>query len=151
LDNLLKDQLIKAMLSSKKMLMITTSRAGIHFAEIAILMHIHQLANKELTDDGVRVTCIKDQTHISLPAVSQQLSSLEQKGLVERKTTVKDRRITLVTLTPAGCEILNKVIDYRDLLLEKLVLDIGEENIKKYIEISLRILNSLEDTDSKTA
>ena len=150
MDSQLKDQLMKAMLSSKKMLILITAKAEIPFAEIAILMHIHQLTNKELTDDGVRVTCIKDQTHISLPAVSQQLRTLEQKGFIERKTTVKDRRITLVTLTPAGYEILKKVIDYRDLLLEKLVLEVGEENIWKYIEMSIKIMNCLEDTIRKT-
>jgi len=150
LDSQLKDQLMKAMLSSKKMLILITAKAEIPFAEIAILTHIYQLTNKELTDDGVRVTCIKDQTHISLPAVSQQLRILEQKGFIERKTTVKDRRITLVTLTPAGYEILKKVIDYRDQLLEKLVLEVGEENIWKYIEMSNRIMNCLEDTIRKT-
>ena len=150
MDSQLKDQLMKAMLSSKKMLILITAKAEIPFAEIAILTHIYQLTNKELTDDGVRVTCIKDQTHISLPAVSQQLRILEQKGFIERKTTVKDRRITLVTLTPAGYEILKKVIDYRDQLLEKLVLEVGEENIWKYIEMSNRIMNCLEDTIRKT-
>jgi len=150
LDSQLKDQLMKAMLSSKKMLILITAKAEIPFAEIVILTHIYQLTNKELTDDGVRVTCIKDQTHISLPAVSQQLRILEQKGFIERKTTVKDRRITLVTLTPAGYEILKKVIDYRDQLLEKLVLEVGEENIWKYIEMSNRIMNCLEDTIRKT-
>ena len=150
MDSQLKDQLMKAMLSSKKMLILITAKAEIPFAEIAILTHIYQLTNKELTDDGVRVTCIKDQTHISLPAVSQQLRILEQKGFIERKTTVKDRRITLVTLTPAGYEILKKVIDYRDQLLEKLVLEVGEENIWKYIEMSNKIMNCLEDTIRKT-
>lgn len=150
MDSQLKDQLMKAMLSSKKMLILITAKAEIPFAEIVILTHIYQLTNKELTDDGVRVTCIKDQTHISLPAVSQQLRILEQKGFIERKTTVKDRRITLVTLTPAGYEILKKVIDYRDQLLEKLVLEVGEENIWKYIEMSIKIMNCLEDTIRKT-
>ena len=150
MDSQLKDQLMKAMLSSKKMLILITAKAEIPFAEIVILTHIYQLTNKELTDDGVRVTCIKDQTHISLPAVSQQLRILEQKGFIERKTTVKDRRITLVTLTPAGYEILKKVIDYRDQLLEKLVLEVGEENIWKYIEMSNKIMNCLEDTIRKT-
>ncbi len=150
MDSQLKDQLMKAMLSSKKMLILMTAKAEIPFAEIAILTHIYQLTNKELTDDGVRVTCIKDQTHISLPAVSQQLRTLEQKGFIERKTTVKDRRITLVTLTAAGYEILKKYIDYRDQLLEKLVLEVGEENIWKYIEMSIKIMNCLEDTIRKT-
>jgi DNA-binding MarR family transcriptional regulator len=146
----MKEQLIKAMLSSKKVLMIITAKAGVPFAEIMILMHIHHLADIESTDDGVRVTCIKDQTHISLPAVSQQLRTLEHKGLIERKTKAKDRRITLVTLTPAGCALLAKVMEQRDLLLEKLVLEVGEKNIRKYIETSIKIIHCLTDSDSQT-
>lgn len=150
MDNVLKDQLIKAMLSSKKVLMIITAKVGVPFTEIAILMHIHHLADIESTDDGVRVTCIKDQTHISLPAVSQQLRTLEHKGLIERKTKAKDRRITLVTLTPAGCAILAKVMEQRDLILEKLVLEVGEKHIREYIETSFKIVDCLADLDSRT-
>lgn len=150
MDRLLKDQFIKTLLSSKRMLMLVTANAGVPFAEIAILMHIHHLTAGDVENDGVCVTGIKDQTHISLPAVSRQLSSLEQKGLIERNTMSKDRRITLVTLTPAGNEIIKKVIEQRDLQMEKLGMQVGEEYIRKYIEMSLKILSSIEDSESKT-
>ena len=148
MERLLKDQFIRTLLGSKKMLMLITAKAGVPFAEIAILMHIHHLTTEDAGNDGVCVTGIKDQTHISLPAVSRQLSSLEQKGLIERKTMPKDRRITLVTLTPAGEETIKKVIEQRDLHMEKLGAQVGEEYIRKYIEMSETIMSCLEKSDT---
>lgn len=146
MDRLLKDQFLKAVLSSKRMLMLFSAKSGVPFAEIAILMHIHHLTNEDVDNDGVCITGIKDQTHISLPAVSRQLSSLEQKGLIERKTMPKDRRITLVSLTAAGEDVLKKIIEQRDLQMDKLGVEVGEEYIRKYIEMSSTILSCLENS-----
>lgn len=143
----MKDQFIKTLIGSKKMLMLITAEAGVPFAEIAILMHIHHLKNQDTEKVDVCVTGIKDQTHISLPAVSRQLSSLEQKGLIERNIMAKDRRITLVTLTPAGEEIIAKVIEQRDLQMEKLEKKVGEEFIRKFVEMSGTIMSCLEESD----
>jgi DNA-binding MarR family transcriptional regulator len=129
------------------MLMLITAKAGVPFAEIAILMHIHHLTIKDTENLGICVTGIKDQTHISLPAVSRQLSSLEQKGLIERKTMAKDRRMTLVTLTPEGEKIMAKVIEQRDLQMDKLEKSVGEEYIRKYIEMSGTLMSCLEGSD----
>ena len=149
MERLLKDQFIRTLLGSKKMLMLITAKAGVPFAEIAILMHIHHLTIKDTENLGICVTGIKDQTHISLPAVSRQLSSLEQKGLIERKTMPKDRRMTLVTLTPAGEKIIDRIIEQRDLHMEKLGAQVGEEYIRKFIEMSGAIMNCLEDSAIK--
>jgi DNA-binding MarR family transcriptional regulator len=146
-ERLLKDQFIRTLLGSKKMLMLITAKAGVPFAEIAILMHIHHLTIKDTENLGICVTGIKDQTHISLPAVSRQLSSLEQKGLIERKTMAKDRRMTLVTLTPEGEKIMAKVIEQRDLQMDKLEKSVGEEYIRKYIEMSGTLMSCLEGSD----
>jgi DNA-binding MarR family transcriptional regulator len=145
LDSVLKEQLIKAMIHSKKMLMITTAGSGVPFAEIAMLMHIFHLSSKDSEGCGVRVMKIKDQTHISLPAVSQQLRALEQKGLVERNTTANDRRITLVSLTPAGCEAIKRINEHTDQILGELVLKVGEDNIQQYVLLSQTIMKSLEE------
>lgn len=147
MERLLKDQFIRTLLGSKKMLMLITAKAGVPFAEIAILMHIHHLTIKDTENLGICVTGIKDQTHISLPAVSRQLSSLEQKGLIERKTMAKDRRMTLVTLTPEGEKIMAKVIEQRDLQMDKLEKSVGEEYIRKYIEMSGTLMSCLEGSD----
>jgi DNA-binding MarR family transcriptional regulator len=150
LDSVLKEHLIKSMIHSKKMLMITTAGSGVPFTEIAMLMHIFHLSQKDTAGCGVRVTKIKDQTHISLPAVSQQLRALEQKGLVERNVTANDRRITLVSLTPAGLDAIQQVNEHTDKIMEELVTKVGEDNIRQYVQLSQLILMSLEEMKNKT-
>lgn len=147
-EQLLNDQFIKSLICSKKMLMLITANSGLPFAEIAILMHIYHLANMDEEKVGVCVTGIKDQTHVSLPAVSRQLSSLEQKGLIERNTMATDRRMTLVTLTPEGKNVIAKVIEQRDLQMDKLEKRVGESFVRKYIEMSETLMRCLEESDN---
>lgn len=146
MDNLLKEQLFKTMFVSRKMMMITSANSGVPFAEYATLMHIFHLSHDEDAKTGVRVMKIKEHSHVSLPAVSQQLRSLEEKGLIKRNTTTKDRRVTLVSLTPAGQEILEHVKISTDAIVEELVLKLGEASIREYIRLSNEIMKSLEET-----
>lgn len=144
MDNRQKFKFIQALLSSKKMLMILTAGSGISFPEYGMLMLIYKLSHDAAEPRGVPVTRIKEQTHITLPAVSQHMRSLEQRGLVERKTEEKDRRITLVTLTPAGQEFLKKVWEHSDLAIDDLAREIGEDSILQYIDLTARIMQQLE-------
>lgn len=143
MDNLLKEQLIKAMISSKKMLMMTTVNSGVPFAEFIMLMHIFRLSNEEGALGGVRVMKIKEQAHISLPAVSQQLRILENKGLLIRSVAARDRRITLVSLTPAGSDLLKRIRENTDAVMEELVEKVGKETISDYIRSSEIIVKTL--------
>jgi DNA-binding MarR family transcriptional regulator len=133
------------MLSSKRMMMITTMNAGVPFSEFAMLMHIYRLSKADSSQTGVRVARIKDQTHISLPAVSQQLKSLEQKGLIVRNTKKEDRRITLVSLTPSGSDILKGVKKSTDEIIGQLIDAVGENEIKEYIKISADIMKAFDE------
>lgn len=150
MDNLLKEQLFKTMFVSKKMMMITSGNSGVPFAEYATLMHIFRLSQDDDAIAGVRVMRIKEHSHVSLPAVSQQLRSLEEKGLVQRNTTAEDRRVTLVSLTPAGQKILDHVRKGTDAVLEELVQKIGEANIREYIRLSNEIMKTLEETHGES-
>jgi len=145
LDNLLKEQLFKTLFVSRKMMMITSANSGVPFAEYATLMHIFRLSQDDDANAGVRVMKIKEHSHVSLPAVSQQLRSLEEKGLVKRNTTVEDRRVTLVSLTPAGQKILDHIKIGTDAVIEELVQKVGEANIREYIRLSNQIMKTLEE------
>ena len=145
MDSLLKDQLIRTMIGSKKMLMMTTASAGVPFTEFVTLMHIFHLSQEqgEAANEGVRITRIKELTHISLPAVSQQVRALEEKGLVMRRTKPDDRRITLVALTPLGSDVLKRVRENTDAVMEALVQKVGEESIREYIRLTETVMKTL--------
>ena len=153
MDSLLKEHFLKAMIGSKKVLMYTTATSGLPFAECMMLMRIHRLAQEESANAsaGVSVTRIKDQTYVSLPAVSQQLRILEQKGFIERKVTPQDRRITLVSLTPGGRTVLQIIKQQTDIILDKIVGHVGEEIIREYIKLSQTISTSLDEIQQTAA
>lgn len=55
------------------------------------------------------VTEIADQLAMSPPAMSRSVDGLVQRGYVARSESANDRRSRLVTLLPAGREVLDRV------------------------------------------
>ena len=48
---------------------------------------------------------------VSLPTMSNTVTSLEQQGWVKRHRSELDRRVVMVELTPAGCDKLGELTD----------------------------------------
>lgn len=145
MDTAIKEQLIKAMMSTKKMLGYTIVNSGVPFSEFMMLMYVFRLSQADKSVTGVRVSKIKDQSHISLPAVSQQLRILEKKGLIKRTVTDEDRRIALVSLTPSGNELISKVMLRTDQIIGELIELTGEENVSQYISLSSLLIKKLDE------
>lgn len=55
------------------------------------------------------ITELSEHLHLALASTSQAIDQLVQSGLVERREDANDRRHRLVTLTPAGAEIVARV------------------------------------------
>ncbi|MGQ4810044.1 hypothetical protein NKDENANG_03489 [Candidatus Entotheonellaceae bacterium PAL068K] len=49
------------------------------------------------------------QVHLAVSTVTRVVHSLVEKGLVERRTGARDRRVCQVTLTPEGVDLLNTI------------------------------------------
>ncbi len=145
MDTAIKERLIKAMMSTKKMLGFTTVTSGVPFSEFMMLMYVFRLSNADKSIVGVRVSKIKDQSHISLPAVSQQLRILEKKGLIERTVTAEDRRVALVSLTSSGNELISKVMLSTDQIIGELIERVGEENVNQYINLTRLMMDKLDE------
>lgn len=77
---------------------------GLKQSEIFMLMRFaHQrCAENNISCEGIRISDLSRMSHSSMPAVSQIIRSLEDKGYVVRKTSQKDRRAVFVTLTEKG-------------------------------------------------
>lgn len=73
---------------------------GISFDEGIILQNVHY--NPGTTQDQIAENLILDAA-----AVARSLKVLEQKGLVSRVTDEKNQRRKLVTISPAGAELVN--------------------------------------------
>jgi DNA-binding MarR family transcriptional regulator len=67
-----------------------------------------------LAEDGPqRVTALAGREPVAQPTMSMIVKRLEQRGFVERAVDPDDARATLVSITPAGVEMLRERADLR--------------------------------------
>ena len=83
---------------------------------------------------------IAENLHVSSPAVSRTITTLENKGYVERYTDKLNRRCTGVRLTPLGESVYEKewtcLHDFTSTVLAKM----GEEKVRNLISLSNELL-----------
>lgn len=83
------------------------------------------LAGLDATPGGARrMTDIADQIVYSRSGFSYQAGQLEQRGLIARTPAKDDERSTLIHLTDAGRELLNRVMPEHVALVKRLVFDV---------------------------
>ena len=79
-------------------------------------------------------------TKTSTARVAMALKNLESKGYVERNVDKADRRKVLVTITDTGIEEVKQQHERILLIMEKLVNELGEADVKEYIRIVDRVI-----------
>ncbi|WP_455499950.1 MarR family winged helix-turn-helix transcriptional regulator [Gemmiger sp.] len=67
-----------------------------------MLQQLHTLIEQHGQDGAIYVSTIARQVHQPMPAVSRGLRQMEQDGHIVRETDPRDRRKTLVRITPEG-------------------------------------------------
>ena len=80
--------------------------ANLSLPRLVALMHLKRHGAATISE-------LSEQLHLALGTTSQAIDQLVQGGLVERREGVNDRRQKLVTLTPAGTEIVARVRQVR--------------------------------------
>ena len=87
----------------------TLSRRGMRMAlagqpkcRYGMLQSLYNLIEQHGCDGAIYVSDIARQMHQPMPAISRGLRQMEQTGHIVRETDPKDRRKTLVRITPAG-------------------------------------------------
>lgn len=84
---------------------------------------------------GVKVSELAKSIHTTMPGVSRMLSSLEDKGIIERRIDPSDRRNTLVFITKDGADKIKGYKQRLDAYLDIVFERFGEENVAKIIEL----------------
>lgn len=101
-----------------------------HFAdlkrsEMGLLFHIKGgCAGKT---GGVKISELSNRLHVTSPSVTQLVTSLEKRGLVERRMDPADRRSVLVSITEKGDEITRRAEEHLLAVLTGLVEHLGLE------------------------
>ena len=127
MDNSLKRQFLSTLMHFKKMSASFPIECEIQMNELIIMETISKgcsCANKDFN-----VSKIQENLHITKPAVSQILNTLEKKGYITRQINPQDRRKISVTTTPAGDEVLAESMNLYDQMLCELFGRFGEENM----------------------
>ncbi len=88
--------------------------------------------NEYITPDGITVSQIAEVMDITPPAVSRTLKALDEKGFIERRTNVLNRRSTIVTLTEKGEQILSSAQKNMLSMMSFVGKQMGEERVSEF-------------------
>ncbi|HEY0248252.1 MAG TPA: MarR family transcriptional regulator [Gryllotalpicola sp.] len=114
-------------------------------------------ANQEITliqlaaSDGLSQKTLAQTLRVSHATVAKTVARLERSGLVERRASELDRRISLVFLTPAGRALHDKVIAVWRGLEELATSELSSEEQRVYLRAVAKIRQSLEDREGTPA
>ena len=99
-------------------------------------------------EQSVRVRDISEELGITPGGVSQQVETLVQMGLLERKTDEKDRRAVCITLSERGKEINRKLDSFFSSLFQRLLAGVPEEKYRNFVEVLDTMAEAMEELKS---
>lgn len=114
---------------------------GLPAGEFFFLQRIHELS----CETEVRVSRLRDAMCMTMPAVSQFLRTLEEKGLIRRETSPTDRRVTLVSVTEKGKDILDESQKQFNQMLDKLIEQYGPNDLEQLIYMLKRLSGTIQE------
>jgi DNA-binding MarR family transcriptional regulator len=97
-----------------------------------------------LASKALKMADIASLLAIKPPAASAVVDALEHRGYVERSPSEDDRRVTLVCLTPAGCEVLTHSEETRRAQLRRYMELISEGDIRTLLRIQNTLIDAIE-------
>lgn len=94
--------------------------------------------------EGVTMKELADMSHTTMSAASKKIRILEEKGLIERRTSKTDRRNSYITLSEKGKAICEKERRRKNDWLLKVISQMGEEDMEQLITLSNRMFDIME-------
>lgn len=102
------------------------------------------------TDKDIFQKDIESALHISKGTASMLITSLEEKGLVERKQVSNDARLRAIVLTPYavthGQEFISGILELENLLQS----GISQEEIDAFLATAQKMINNLKQNTNST-
>ncbi len=116
------------------------SRFGVPLAHINILEILYCHPENQLTPAE-----LADEIHMTRSTMTGNLDSMQENGLIERKSHPSDRRMTLITITEKGIEFLKETIPvkYSDMLRVMKTLTADERKIM--INVYRKLLKTIKE------
>ncbi|UYO63129.1 MarR family winged helix-turn-helix transcriptional regulator [Acetobacterium wieringae] len=98
---------------------------------------------------GVKISQLSRETAISMPGVSQTISTLEKHGYVERIASSKDRRLVYVNLTAAGLQLETDVSKSCFQIYDEAATLLGEEDAQALVLLLDKLAVAFDQIDQK--
>ena len=99
--------------------------------------------------EGVTMKELADMSHTTMSAASKKIRILEEKGLIERRTSKTDRRNSYITLSENGKAICEKERRRKNDWLLKVISQMGEEDMEQLITLSNRMFDIMETLEAE--
>lgn len=107
------------------------------------MLHRNQAANPQ--SKGLFGSALATQIHMSPPAISRMLRTLEAEGYIGRSTDPQDRRNTYIRITPQGEAMLAQAKAQMFAFTSAVIDKMGCENMQTLIHLWNRLADTMED------
>lgn len=115
-----------------------------------MLERLHYTIQTHGRDGTIYVSELAQAAGKPLPAVSRALRLLEQDGMAQRQTDPKDRRKTLVRITPAGQEALRAGEEALNAFFTRVMARMNPEQLAQMMELRNVLIDALEAETAAT-
>ncbi len=129
MENDIRERLLGNIFRMRKAGAYIPPGVGLHASELFTLARIDHSC------DGVTVAEIQNGLHVTKPAVSQILSSLENKGYITRQIDPSDKRKFIFELTQSGRELSEKMKLHHNSMLDEIITRFGEDKTNQLIDL----------------
>lgn len=137
--NELTRRLFETLLLFQKMHMSVILPDNLTKNDYYTLKCIEYIRNENNADNSVSISALANMLRVSAAAVSRNVSTLEERGILLRKRDTNDRRNTYVELTSQGKEILMQAQIEMDNFLNQIVHNMDKEDMEHLIEYLTKI------------
>lgn len=110
------------------------------FFLLTVVKYYYLLEEKK----GLSVSTLAGLMQVSSPAISRMLRGLEEKQMIKREIDEKNRRVTYVTITQVGENILLKSREKMNQLAHNVVEELGIENMKLLVQLLNQAADAME-------
>lgn len=124
--------LLRSSGSITKMLKKDMFSYGLNPTEFTALEVLYNLGEQPIQAIGKKVL-------LSSSSITYVIDQLETKNLVVRKKSEKDRRVTLISLSDEGFELMEKIFPQHSNVIEKLFEELSDEELVNLREMLKKI------------
>lgn len=99
---------------------------GVTSSQLSVLFSVARLAPVSLGE-------LASAEGVQPPSITRCVATLQQRGLLEREASARDRRVSTVRLTDAGSSLLRSVRSSRDAWFVALASELQPEDLRRLV------------------